>query len=173
MAFYPIQKFNKASQINRLTDQEKLDRVPFYVPDAIGDWVHGKDFMESFEGRYGLKSSKVELLSKLLSIQQSPSEYPPSCLVLLMPLKQLMIDELNASSTVDKVVKVFSPLITHHCGLSPTQPVEQPVPALDTRHDNHVQQNEHIPLANQLGCIFFNCLWLWLSQTEMLQLQIS
>ncbi|CAO3588747.1 unnamed protein product [Absidia cylindrospora] len=156
-----LKKFNKASQINRLTDQEKLDRVPFYVPDAIGDWVHGKDFVESFEGSYGLKSSKVELLSKLLSIQQSPSESPApletTSLILSIPkrpmvfvqsfvsgfanatLKQLMIDKLNASSTVDKVVKVFSLLITHHCGLSPTQPVEQPVPALDTKIDSMIQ----------------------------------
>ncbi|SAL96801.1 hypothetical protein [Absidia glauca] len=170
-----LKKYNLACEINNLNEQDKLARVPFYLPDTIGDWVlernfgSWKDFVESFESRYHPTTSKVELLSSLISIRQNSNESPREYLtrwesmvsnyfrkndhgvpelVLVQSfvsglsnatLKQLTIDKLNAASTVDKMVKVFSLIIVHHCGIScpPSTSVESS--SVDPRFESMMQ----------------------------------
>jgi hypothetical protein len=155
-------------------------RVPFYLPEAIGDWTlernfsSWKEFVEAFESRYHSGSSKVEMLASLISITQKPEETPHDYLtrweslvseyqrknehgvpelVLVQSfvsglfnatLKQLTIDKLNSTTTVDKMAKVFSLLITHHCGISGNSgnSIPQSVPtthALDSKFDSVIQ----------------------------------
>ncbi|CAO3591542.1 unnamed protein product, partial [Absidia cylindrospora] len=105
-------------------------------------------FKSTFSDRYIVKTPKVELLSTLLAIKQYSSESPREYLgrweilvsdyqsenehsvvdlILVQSftagisnhsLKQLMIDKLNSNTTVEKCIKVFSLLISHHVGFS-------------------------------------------------------
>jgi hypothetical protein len=170
-----LKRFDKAASVNKLEEQTKLDVVPFYLPENIGDWVMAKEFdtwtafCGAFEDRYIIKTSKVDMLSSLLSIKQSPSELPRDYLarwessvftyqaqnqhgvpelVLVqsfvsglhnVTLKQLMIDKLNASSTVDRAIKTFSLLITHHCGLTMNVVESQEPTASNDKYDTLIQ----------------------------------